>query len=249
MTTFADFYHLQFKDYDEDLPFWIGLAEKYGGPVLELGCGTGRVLLRMAQAGHQVCGLDNDPAMLAVAQREADALGIRAEFVQARLSDFALNRLFSLVISPCNTFAMLGTEERQRAFACVSRHLAARGAFAVSVPNPVSLATLPEEAEEEEEDVLVHPASGNPVQVSSAWTRKGREVVVMWRYDHLLPDGNVERTIVPIRYELTSAEDYQSEIIRAGLNVLNMLGNFDGAPYEPDSPYLILIAGKPKDSR
>ena len=57
-------YHAHHNRYKEDLPFWLELAARHGDPVLELGCGSGRVLLALAQDGYQVYGLDNDPGML-----------------------------------------------------------------------------------------------------------------------------------------------------------------------------------------
>ncbi len=57
---FPLFYHAQHQNYLEDLPFWLGLAATQGSPILELGCGSGRVLLPLALAGHRVLGIDND---------------------------------------------------------------------------------------------------------------------------------------------------------------------------------------------
>ena len=61
---FPTLYHAHHGQYQEDLPFWLKLANQQGGPVLELGCGTGRVLLPLARGGFQTVGLDNDLEML-----------------------------------------------------------------------------------------------------------------------------------------------------------------------------------------
>ena len=52
--------------YDADLPLWEELADEAGGPVLDLGCGTGRVALHLSRRGHRVLGLDTEASFLAV---------------------------------------------------------------------------------------------------------------------------------------------------------------------------------------
>ncbi|MGD8604269.1 MAG: class I SAM-dependent methyltransferase, partial [Anaerolineales bacterium] len=66
---FARFYQAQYADYEEDIPYWLKLADRWGDPILELGCGPGRVLFQLAAVDHQIAGLDNDPDMLALARQ------------------------------------------------------------------------------------------------------------------------------------------------------------------------------------
>ncbi|NTU82301.1 MAG: class I SAM-dependent methyltransferase, partial [Chloroflexales bacterium] len=65
---FARYYDADFRDYLEDLPFYHELARRTGGPLLELMCGTGRVLLPLAEAGYSITGVDSSPAMLSIAR-------------------------------------------------------------------------------------------------------------------------------------------------------------------------------------
>lgn len=91
--------------YAADLPLWGELAERCGGPVLELGCGTGRVALHLARRGHEVIGLDVDPELLAVlASRGAD-LPVRALEADAR--EFELEEQASLVLAPTHLLQLL----------------------------------------------------------------------------------------------------------------------------------------------
>ncbi len=71
----------------------------------------------------------------------------------------------------------------------VSVHLNTNGVFSASMPNPEYLKRLPKNAEPEIEETFPHPLDGEPVQVSSAWTRTQNRVIITWFYDHLLPDG------------------------------------------------------------
>jgi SAM-dependent methyltransferase len=120
----------------QDVPFYLELARKaaeQGEPVLELGCGTGRVTVPIAQAGVEIVGLDNAPAMLDVARRKAEAAGIDIRWITDDMANFRLEQRFGLVIIPYRSFLHLLTEADQ--LACLSRvyeHLRPGGRFALN---------------------------------------------------------------------------------------------------------------------
>jgi len=211
--------------------------------VLELGCGTGRVLIPLAQVCPSTFGLDNDADMLAFLRRSLPStLRSRVNVWLADLAAFHLEARFSLIVLPCNTFSTLSKEKRQKMLVVVHRHLEAGGVFAASMPNPEYLLRLPATAESEMEEIFPHPSDGEPVQVSSSWKRTGRTFSIYWNYDHLLPDGRVERTPAQVRHLLETPQTYIKELSSAGFEKPLLLGDFDGSPYASDSPYLILLA-------
>src|SRR5512139_3189739 len=117
----------------EDLPFWLELASQAGDPILELGCGTGRVLIPLAQAGYHTIGVDHDSAMLKFLQTHFKLdMGHSPELIEADISEFDLARQFPLIILPCNTFSTLSNEQRVGCLSCVGKHLRHGGIFAVS---------------------------------------------------------------------------------------------------------------------
>jgi SAM-dependent methyltransferase len=240
-------YHTHHSLHMEDLPFWQGLAGQHRGPILELGCGTGRVLLTLLQAGHVVYGLDNDLEMLRFLK---GCLPLEQQGnVPVFLSDMACFHLagrFPLIILPCNTWSTLPAEKRQAALGCIRAHLAPGGAFALSLPNPVALEEMPKRGEEEVEETFSHPRSGFPVQVSSAWRRSKSHFTVAWHYDHLLPDGQVERLTAQVGHSLEPPEVYVQELEQAGLQVCALFGDFDQVPFTAESPALILVAAARK---
>jgi SAM-dependent methyltransferase len=240
----AALYHLHHQAYDEDFPFWRGLAAKQGCPILELGCGTGRVLLDLAQAGHPVVGLDHDPEMLAFLRNGLEGKDCKdVSLIEADMTDFSLDQQFPLIILPCNTYSTLDVAQRESALKAVYDHLIPGGAFATSLPNPAWLADLPLVGDPEEEMVFEHPESGNPVQVSSAWTREGEVVRMIWHYDHLLLDGNVKRVSTSITHYIESAETFTAEFKAQGFGV-EMYGDFKSRAYSEESVYLILVGVK-----
>ncbi|MCJ7533336.1 MAG: class I SAM-dependent methyltransferase [Anaerolineales bacterium] len=240
-------YHAHNSLYLDDIPFWLKLAERYGSPILELGCGTGRVLLPLTKAGYRLYGVDNDPDMLMFLHSQIPAgLEPAPTIIQAdmtrlvdRLSEIAG---FALVISPCNTLSLLSPAERKATLASAYCLLRPGGCLALSLPNPEELVRLPQASPPEIEEVFPHPVSGLPVQVSSSWRRTSMSFIVRWDYDQLLPDGQVEHASVKLSHSLAPAQTYLAELTSTGFTGIETYGDFDESPYEPDSPELILVA-------
>jgi SAM-dependent methyltransferase len=241
-------YHAHNSRNPEDLPFWLSLAKSAGDPVLELGCGTGRVLLPLARAGRWVCGVDNDPEMLKFLKEHTPAqLNPLIHIFQADISSFSLGIQFSLIILPCNTYSILSAEARLATLKCVHQHLQPDGAFALSIPNPILLKRLPRYAEPEIEEIIPHPVDEEPVEVSSSWARHKRQFVVTWIYDHLLANGEVERLTYKVNQFIIPVEDIDQEFHSAGMQITERFGDFDRSAFTHNSPNLILVAQKAKD--
>jgi SAM-dependent methyltransferase len=238
-------YHAHHNRYLEDLPFWLSLVEQTGDPVLELGCGTGRVLKPLAEAGHRTIGLDYNFSMLEFFKSNIGSIIIKPQLIAADISRFNLATSFQLIFLPCNTFSTLDDSHRIGCLASIHHHLAHGGIFAVSLPNPAILKVLPARSASQLEDEFYHPQTGNPVQVSSSWTRTKRNFTLTWTYDQLFPDGTVEHLDVKTDHYLTTFENYVSEIENAGLALVEAYGDFNRSAYHPDSPHLILIATQP----
>ena len=104
----AALYHAHHSQYLEDIGFWRAIAAQQNGQVLELGCGTGRVLLALAKSGSQIVGLDCDAEMLAFLRHQsAPQAGVQANVFQADMSAFHLASQFQLILLPCNTYSTL----------------------------------------------------------------------------------------------------------------------------------------------
>jgi SAM-dependent methyltransferase len=123
---------LECSAYDADLPFWRGLAAETGGPVLDVGAGTGRVSLELAAGGISVVALDADPSLLDALERRG--AGLPVETVVADAREFALPRRFPLVLVPMQTLQLLGGRAGRAAFLrCALDHLEAGGLLAMAL--------------------------------------------------------------------------------------------------------------------
>ncbi|MCU0485520.1 MAG: class I SAM-dependent methyltransferase [Anaerolineales bacterium] len=238
---FPPIYHAHHGQYVEDLPFWQHLVAQAPGAILELGCGTGRVLLPLQAAGYAITGLDNDLEMLRYLMQRIPAGQPRRIFL-ADMAQVHLAQQFQWILMPCNTLSTLSVEERPQVFSCVRRLLNEGGVFAASLPSPLALRQMPARGEEEVEEFLEHPDTGGVLQVSSAWKRTKQAFEVTWHYDHLRPDGMVERLSVRVRHSLDSLEVYQAELRQAGLELVQVYGDFDRSAYTAESPSLIFLA-------
>jgi len=236
-------YHAHTSQNTEDIPFWLQIIASHGGPILELGCGTGRVTQALADAGYDIIGLDNDESMLTIInKRLTSETRSRIKVVQGDMADYCFGTRFRTIICPCNTLSTLSTNKLERTIKNALLYLQQGGAFAASLPNPELLNSLPMFGEEEIEDIFPHPLDSEPVQVSSSWIRENNIITIKWFYDHLLPDGEVERSSIQARHTILSAIEYNQIMSNLGYSIITLYGDFNFQPYTKDAPYLILVA-------
>ena len=185
----------------DDVSFFRGLAERAGGPVLELGCGTGRVAIPLAEAGFQVVGLDRSAPMLAMAAERRHVLPAvvrrRLRFVEGDMTDFRLARRFALAFAAFRVFMALPDEQSQRsALFAIRRHLRPGGLLALDIFDPRLDLLTPEPRAPTERREFRHPTTGNTV-VASVMSRTNDPVAQRftqrWRFAEESPGGTQVR--------------------------------------------------------
>ena len=149
----ADVYDSIYAYVREDIPFYVQEASRSGGPVLELGCGTGRVTLPIAQSGIDIVGLDNSEGMLEKSESKARPRrwAWRMDLRMGDMREFSLDRTFPLIIIPFRGFlALLSVEDQVRCLTAIKKHLGPDGRliFNIFVPDPQMLV--------EDEDAAFH---------------------------------------------------------------------------------------------
>jgi SAM-dependent methyltransferase len=132
MNLAALWHDLECGGYRDDLPSWRSLAATTGGPVLDIGAGTGRVTLDLAARGHAVVALDTEAALLAALEHRAKGLAVATVVGDAR--SFQLQRRFSLIVVPMQTLQLLGGPPGRAAFLrCARTHLKPSGVVAAAL--------------------------------------------------------------------------------------------------------------------
>ena len=135
----AIWHDLECGRYTEDLPVWHGLAERSGGPVLDVGAGTGRTALELARAGYSVTAIDLDDELLEQLRRRAQGLDVHTTVV-ADARSFWLGERFGLCIMPMQTIQLLGGAQQRAGFLeCAREHLESRGALALALTDELEL--------------------------------------------------------------------------------------------------------------
>jgi SAM-dependent methyltransferase len=201
--------------YTADLELWRALADTAGGPVLDLGCGTGRVALDLAARGCEVTGIDSDAELI-------DALRERARQrkldVQAAVGDarsFDLGKTFALVISPMQVVQLLGGPDgRARMLAAVHGHLRPGGLFAAALANPFDdwsdTESLPPLPDVREEDGWVYSSTPTGVR------RAGDGFVIERNRQAVSPSGEITEERSTIELDSVSADALEAEAAGAG---------------------------------
>jgi len=244
--------HVTFHEERPDAAFFVGAAEESGGPVLELGCGTGRVVIPTARAGVEIVGLDSSGAMLEICRRrlleEPPEVRSRVTLVEGDMKDFDLGRRFRLVTTPFRPFQHLLTVDDQRAcLAAVRRHLSRNGRFILDVFNPWLKALTDDSVGKEiDEDARFTTPDGDWVArshrvVSRDPFRQVNHIELIYSVTH--PDGSEERLVqaFPMRYLFR----YEAEhlLVRCGFRIDALYTDYDRSAFGTKDPgELIFVA-------
>ena len=244
----AEWYDIFYSAADPgDIEFYHGLCRASGGPVLEIGVGTGRIALPLAQQGMEVVGIDLNEPMLKAAERkalEAAPLSGSLRLIQADMRNFDLKRLFPVVTIPARTLLLATTEEDQfHTLCCAARHLEPDGtlAFNLFYPDPEMLADDPDE--EFLLEVVERPGGGRCVLTArnhfDTTTQLNHGVQIAEELDAAGEVVRREEMAVIVRYL------YPEQVValckRAGLEVIEMWGDFEGADVTEESDEIVVI--------
>ena len=237
---YPELYDLENPDFEPEGPLYLSIANEMGGPVLELGCGTGRYTIPLAENGLEITGLDVVPGMLALAKTKAGNLPI--QWIEADVRDFHLDRKFNFIFESGSVFMHMLTNADQLAFlARVREHLAPEGQFVFSLffPHPGGLYT-----NAEEKDWFTYQDSkGSTIRVSG--TEKYdelRQVKTETAIRHIVSsDGHEIVHVAPLQLRYTFPQEMEGLLDRTGFDVKEHYGSPDRSPLTDDSRYLVFV--------
>ena len=238
-----------------DLDFYVSEAERRapnGGAVLDLGCGTGRMLLPLARAGHRVVGVDASSAMLDACreklEQESADVRARVSLHEADARDFTLPRSESGVpfaIAPFRMFQhMITVDDQLRCLAAVKRALAPGGWFAFDVFNP-NFAMMTADRSAETEDT-----TETPVGDGRFFRRTTRVLRIRWvdqvseiELIYYVRDGNnVSRHVQSFDMRWFLPAELEHLLVRAGFTLEAMYGSLDRGPLTDDASEILVVA-------
>lgn len=252
----AQYYDVLHGNLKEDLLMWETLAQDTDGPILEVGCGTGRLLLPLAQAGHTLTGIDLSTVALSATQAKTGAarLSDRVTIHQADMRNFDLaEKNFSLSLIPLNTFMHCHTIDDQLAtLRSIHRHLrpgsptTLGGQLIIDLfyPDPTLLAEADGRLYFEEE--IIDQLTGHTVQ----WYWR-HEIDLEQQMRHLVyildeidEDRVVRRMQIPVSLRFVYRFEMELLLQASAFTVETVYGSYNLEPFNSHSPRMIFVARK-----
>lgn len=256
--TIAHYYDLTHADLTEDIDYILTLVAEtavstgcaQASSVLELGCGSGRLLLPLARAGHHVTGIDNSSVMLSKAKerlaKEPAAIPQRVSLHEADMTQFTTETTFDWVIIPYNTFMHLSPNQMSAALQKIRQSLGENGRLLIDLINPVAVANTPNDRFLTLENIFTDPQNGHTVvqQSSSVLDEPNQTLHITWLYDATPPGGGaMQRTVAQAHYHYLYPHQLELLLQEAGLRVHAISGDYDDSPFTEESNRLIVLAG------
>jgi SAM-dependent methyltransferase len=234
----------------QDVAFYVKAVKEYGDPALELGCGTGRITMAIADAGYRIVGLDISEKMLERAGEKRAALRREAQervhLVQGDMTHFDLGEKFRLIVIPFRPFQhLLETEQQIGCLNCAKKHLATNGRLILDFFQ--TDAERMHDAKFLNESPLVEydlPGGGHVAMSErvAAFHRgqQRNDVEMIFRVRHA--DGKEERLVMAWTLRYFFRYEVEHLLARCGFRMEAVYGNFDSSPLGDGSPEMIFVA-------
>lgn len=242
----APFYDIEHAQFGEDLDMYHNFAELCGGKILELACGSGRLLLPLASDGYMLTGVDASAAMLKLAHHALEKAGVsaRCQLVQQDMCLLQLPEKYRLAVIALGSFGHIITRARQQqALAAIRRHLSTGATFILDLSN---------------DDARYMEHLSGQILHRGTWQQEDGSCVTHFltpaasTTHHLLElthfyevyrQGEaVRRTVSQTNLYLFERSEVELLLEQAGFQVKNIYGNYDFGPCEHESPRMIFIA-------
>lgn len=246
----AEYYDIVHTGLPGEAEFYVGQAVRAGGPVLELGCGTGRICIPMAMSGVDVTGLEISKEMLARCRAKKRAAGKtpgRMTLIHGDMRDFEIDARFDLIVIPYRGFMhLLSPDDQLACLDAARRHLTDDGLLVLNVwlAKPSALHTHVGKTGGGQRFVGRYPMPGREcvlVHYCSCACEELRQLLCEEHMFHEVgPDGTVRRSraLSLVRTWFTPRE-MAALVHNAGLAVDGLFGDFDCGPLTPSSGEMI----------
>lgn len=242
---FAEVYDLFYGDFADDVEMYRGFAERAGDPILEIGSGTGRVALALAEADHDVTGLEPSAVMRALAQQKVDRaqLSDRARFLPGDMRRFQIDRRFGLIIAPLNTFLHnLTVDDQLATLRSIRPHLRPGGLLVLDCFNPDPTHAFDDHAltlQRAQIDPATGAASLLYVARTVDWAAQQQENIYLAECPAA---GGVRRFALAAQFRFIFRHEMQLLLKLGGFDLKEVYGSYDLDPFEAGSEKLIAVA-------
>jgi SAM-dependent methyltransferase len=222
------------------LRFYASAMERFGAPALELGCGSGRLLVPLAGQGYKIVGVDSSVPMLRLAQQKADASGIKLQLNHADMRSFNLGRRFRTIVCAGNSFQhLLHRQDVETCLASVRSHLMRTGRLVLDVFNP-SLARLLN-GKGREIGTWRDVKSGHAISMAVEGKYDGTTQINHGRY--LFEDKTTKRrSALSFSMRQFFPQELESLLIYNGFAIQRRYGDYDRRLFSASAPRQVIVA-------
>jgi cyclopropane fatty-acyl-phospholipid synthase-like methyltransferase len=242
----APFYNIEHARFDEDMSLYINFAVLSGSPLLELACGSGRLLIPLACEGYELTGVDSSRSMLDLAQHALEEAGVAEQctLVQENMCTMNLGQKFRMAFIALGSFGHVCMRQEQRQMlAVVHEHLAAGGRFILDISNT---------------DVRYMEQLSGQVLHQGTWKREDGRMLTHFIspassptkhllelthfYEEHQQGEAVKRTVITTHLYLFEKNEVELLLEEAGFEIKDIFGDYEFSPFEHESPRMIFIA-------
>jgi SAM-dependent methyltransferase len=241
----APFYDAEHGHFDEDLNLYSNFAELCGSPLLELACGSGRLLVPLAREGYELTGVDTSASMLKLAQEALEQAGVvsQCKLVQEDMSSLNLGQKFRLAFIALGSFGHVYTRQEQRkTLAAIRKHLTPGGRFILDISNAdvrymehLSGQMLHQGTWRRDDGTLLSHF------VSPASSPSRHLLELMHFYEEHRQGDAVHRTVITTYLYLFERNEVELLLEEAGFGITDVYGDYELGAYEHDSPRMIFV--------
>jgi SAM-dependent methyltransferase len=244
----ARYYDAENTDKNDDIPFYLHFAEEHGGPLLDVGCGTGRIMFPIAQAGYEIHGIDNEPAMLERAEDRLNgmpALRKRLKLHAGDVRSYQMPTQFKLTLVPYNGMMHFHDQETQlQVLRQLRQWTRDDGTLILDLPNAGDVFASQDTEALTLERTFLEPESGHLImQQSVSYLDRVQQLMrITWIYDEITSDSTVKRTFAPLVLYYYFYAEMRLLLAQSGFEVEAVYGDLDFGDFVDGCERMIIVA-------
>ncbi|WP_078382317.1 class I SAM-dependent methyltransferase [Sutcliffiella halmapala] len=227
--------------------FFVDLAQRSGGPILDIACGTGRLTIPLAKQGYEMTGVDIIPETLEAAKKKALNAGVAVRWIQADVRQLELQRRYKMIFTTGNSFQhFLDRESQEGLLRTVYNHLEDDGVFTFETRNPI-LSRLAEDNEIVKDAGTYVDKDGNNVKSTYKRSYDHKNHLEYYTFTNRLwkeDESDAVEVEEPFVLRYFFPQELESFLYYNGFTLEQVFGNFDKSSFQADSPLIVCVCRK-----
>ncbi|WP_027415588.1 class I SAM-dependent methyltransferase [Aneurinibacillus terranovensis] len=244
----TDYYDIVSNGLEHDIEFYTELAGNVGGPVLDLGCGTGRISIPVARTGTNVVGVDSSGRMLEKARMKAKLMKVedKINFVEGDMRTFELRQVFSMAMIPYRSFLhLLTVKDQMIALRQIRKHLSEEGLLALNIFVPTIRSLYEQDEKSSTRGIYEIPGSDDRLVVwdYTRYDHFQQIAEIIRQYERVDSSGVVlQRVVAPFHIRYIYPAELHHLLRLVGFSIVGRYGDFKKGTFGPESTELVIVA-------